>query len=141
MPNTFVGKGNLGDSPSTKHLVISGENRTVTEFRVFFDEYKRDHEGEFEQSGGIWLNVSVWDERGEELARLLQRGARIKVEGRLREFTYNAKGNHTLPDGEIIEVQIPVSGFQILADDVTLALNRVESVQFKPKAERQTSPA
>jgi single-strand DNA-binding protein len=49
---------------------------------------------------------------------------RIKVEGRLREFEYKVDGT---------DQKVP--GYQIIADEVTLCLNRIESVAVKPKRE------
>ena len=41
MPNSFVGKGNLGTSPTLKTIRVGNEDRKVAEMRVFFDEYRR----------------------------------------------------------------------------------------------------
>lgn len=125
MPNSFVGKGNLGTSPTLKTIRVGNEDRKVAEMRVFFDEYQYDEASqEYTQSGGFWMQVSLWDKRGEEAARVLRQGMRIKVEGRLREFEYKVDGT---------EIKVP--GFQIIGDEVTLCLNRLESITVKPKRE------
>jgi len=125
MSNVFQGKGNLAAAPTLKTVRIGGEDRKVAEMRVFFDEYQYDETaGEYTQSGGFWMAVSIWDKRGEEAARLLRQGMRIKVEGRLREFEYKVEG---------AEEKVP--GFQIIADDITLCLNRIETITVKPKRE------
>jgi single-strand DNA-binding protein len=110
-----------------KHVLVKGEDRTVTELRIFFDEYKPDGEGGFEQSGGFWLTASVWDRRAEQAAQHLRKGARVRVEGRLVEQEWT--------DRETKEARRTM---QIAADEVYLALSRVEEVKFKPKA---TEPA
>lgn len=131
MPNTFVGKGNLGTAPVLKTVRVGGVDRKVAEVRVFFDEYYFDDtKQEYVQEGGFWMQVSQWDERGEEAARLLRQGYRVKVEGRLREFMYTVEGT-----------DIKVPGFQIIADDITLCLNRIESITAKPKRERNDASA
>lgn len=127
MSNVFVGKGNLGTAPALKRVSVSGEDRAVCELRVFFDEYSRDAQGEIQQSGGFWLSCSAWDRLAEAAAKLLRKGARVKVEGRLREETWQDKTS-----GEM------KSEFRLAVDDVTLALSRIESVQFR---ERVTEPS
>jgi single-stranded DNA-binding protein len=125
MSNVFQGKGNLATAPVLKTVRIGSEDHKVAEMRVFFDDYQYDEaSGEYIQSGGFWMGVSLWDKRGEEAARLLRQGMRVKVEGRLREFEYKAEGTDKM-----------VPGYQIIADEVTLCLNRIESIVAKPKRE------
>ena len=41
---------------------------------MFFDEYAYDAStNEYSQRGGIWLQVSQWDQRGEDAARVLRK--------------------------------------------------------------------
>jgi single-strand DNA-binding protein len=123
MSNEFRGTGNLGAAPTLKHVTVKGEDRPVCELRVFFDEYSRDDKGDIQQSGGFWLSGSLWDRRAEAAAKLLRKGARVRVEGRLREETWVDKES-----GE------EKSEFRLSIDDVFLALSRIESVQFKEKS-------
>jgi single-strand DNA-binding protein len=123
MSNTFVGSGNLGATPVLKHVQVNGEDRAVCELRVFFDEYSRDSQGELQQTGGFWLNGSVWDRRAEAAAKLLRKGARVRIEGRLRQEIWQDKAT--------AETQ---SEFRLAVDEVFLALSRIEMVQFKEKA-------
>ena len=76
MPNNFSGKGNLADAPTLKHVKVKGEDRTVAEMRVFDDHAFDPDTNEYSQRGGIWLQVSQWDQRGEDAARVLRKGAR-----------------------------------------------------------------
>jgi single-strand DNA-binding protein len=124
MSNEFKGTGNLGDTPSLKQVKVNGEDRAVAEMRVFFDEYGRDAQGEIQQTGGFWMTCSVWDRRAESAAKLLRKGARVRVEGRLREETWQDKAS----GAERSEIRLAV-------DDVFLALSRIESVDFKERAE------
>ena len=130
MPNTFSGKGNLADVPVLKRVTVKGAERSVAEMRVFFDEYAYDVATEqYEQRGGIWLQVSLWDQRGEDAARVLRKGARVRVEGSLRQFMYT-------PEGAAGEVP----GFQVTADELTMCLGRVESAVLRaPRGERATT--
>ncbi|MBK6744191.1 MAG: single-stranded DNA-binding protein [Hydrogenophilales bacterium] len=122
MSNTFVGTGNLGATPVLKHVQVNGEDRAVCELRVFIDEYGRDAQGELQQTGGFWLSGSIWDRRAEAAAKLLRKGARVRVEGRLRQEIWEDKAAETQ------------SEFRLAVDDVFLTLSRIESVQFKVKA-------
>lgn len=123
MSNEFRGTGNLGVAPSLKHVTVKGEDRAVCELRIFFDEYSRDENGEVQQSGGFWLTGSVWDRRAESAAKLLRKGARVRVEGRLREESWEDR-----------ESGAAKSEFRLSIDDVFLALSRIDSVQFKEKS-------
>ncbi|QTQ34756.1 Single-strand DNA-binding protein [Aromatoleum petrolei] len=125
MPNVFRGKGNLGDTPILKHVPVNGADEVVAEMRVFFDDYAYDQvTDEYQQVGGFWMSVSLWGQRGEDAARVLRRGARVQVEGVLKQFMYSPEG---APD--------KVPGFQVTADDVALCLGRVAGVEYKPKRE------
>ena len=131
MPNTFQGKGNLADAPTLKTVSVKGEDRVVAEMRVMFDNYSFDQASQqYEQSGGFWMGVSIWDERAQDAARVLRKGARISVTGSLRQFLYTVEG-----------AAEKVPGYQILADDITLALGRVDAVSYRPKREEAPAPA
>ncbi len=125
MPNTFSGKGNLADSPSLKTIMVNGEARTVAEMRVFFDEFSHNEQGEIEQDGGFFMSVSLWAKKGEDAARHLRKGARVKVDGRLQQFLYKDKDTGK---------ELPA--FQVIADDINLSLSRVEKVEFRAKREQ-----
>ncbi len=130
MPNRFSGKGNLADAPTLKAVRINGEDRKVAEMRIFFDEYSRNADGDFEQDGGMWLGVSIWGQRAEAAARLLRRGARVSVEGQLKQFLYAVDG---------ADEKVP--GFQVLADDILLSMSRIESVNYTPKRQSEETAA
>lgn len=124
MSNVFRGTGNLGDNPTLKPVLVKGKDRKVAEMRVFFDEYKPDGNGGFEQSGGFWLTASIWDERGEDVCRILRKGARVLVVGRLEEQEWSDKET-----GELRRVM------RLNADDVYLSLSRLDEVRFKAKVQ------
>ena len=130
MSNEFRGTGNLGDNPALKYVLVKGEERAVMEMRIFFDEYKPDGDGGFEQVGGFWLNASVWGQRAESASKLLRKGARVRVEGRLKEQEWK--------DKETGEVK---KGMQLDADEVFVSLSRIESISFKAKSEKQEHAA
>lgn len=122
MSNHFGGTGNLADAPSLKTVKVNGEDRKVAEMRVFFDKYKPDGQGGFEQVGGFWLDVSVWGRRAEQVADLCRKGARVSVSGSLEEDRWMDK-----------ETGEERSKIHLVADEVSLSLSRIESVQFRAK--------
>jgi single-strand DNA-binding protein len=131
MSNEFRGTGNVGDVPALKTIVVGEEVRKVAELRVFFDEYRADGNGGFEQTGGFWLNVNVWgDRRAAEVAQHVKKGARVHVTGRLSESKWTSK-----------ETGEERRALQLNADDLYLSLARVAEVQFKPKREASETVA
>lgn len=124
MSNEFRGTGNLADAPVLKTVMVKGEERRVAEMRVFFDDYKPDGNGGFEQKGGFWLSASVWDQRGEQAAQLLRKGARVHVAGRLAEQEWTDKNS-----GEVR------SAMALNADEVYLSMSRIEAVTFRQRRE------
>lgn len=122
MSNEFRGTGNLGDNITLKTVTVAGEDRKVAEGRVFFDDYKPDGQGGFKPNGGFWLNVSIWDKRGEAAANLLRKGARVMVIGHLTEAVWDDK-----------ETGEEKRAFQLTADDIFLSLSRIEKIEFRAK--------
>lgn len=122
IPNSYQGTGNLGDSPTLKTVQVNGEDRKVAELRVFFDNYRPDGQGGVEQTGGHWLDVSIWDYKAEQVARLLRKGARVYVIGRLELDTWADR-----------ETGEPREKLRLVADDVLLSLTRVKGVEFEAR--------
>ena len=80
--NVFQGTGNLGSDPEAKTVQVDGEDRTVVDFRVFFERSVPDGDGGFKDGGGFWRTVSVWkDGLGERVLKHLKSGAKVFVQG------------------------------------------------------------
>ena len=123
MSNEFRGTGNAGDLPVLKTVLVGNEERQVAELRVFFDEYRQDGNGGVEQAGGFWLDVNVWGERhAAEVARLVKKGARVHVIGRLVEsrWTVTATGEER-------------TALYLNADHLFLSLTRLAEARFQPR--------
>jgi single-strand DNA-binding protein len=131
MSNSFGGKGNLGDTPVLKTVTVNGEERRVAEMRVFFDDYKKLSDGVYEQREDSlgFVSVSIWDERAETAARLLRKGARVKVEGSVKRKTWVDKTT-----GES-RTEIRVD-----AEEIFPVMSRIESIRFKAK-QAEAQPA
>lgn len=120
--NEFKGTGNLGANPVLKTVQVGGEDRKVAEMRVFFDRPRSDGAGGYKDEGGFWLSVSVWGDRlAENCAHLLRKGARVECIGELKQSSFT--------DSETGEER---ASMQLVADQVYLSLNRIESVTFRP---------
>ena len=129
MSNEFCGTGNIAVAPILKTVSVAGKPRKVAELRVFFDDYKSDGQGNFEQRGGFWLDVSVWgDTLAESVAQHLCKGARVHVTGRLSENTWTTRDS----DEER-------RAMHVNADNVFLSLGRIEEVRFRPKRDSAES--
>ena len=122
MPNSYQGTGSVGESPALKTVQVNGEDRKVAELRVFFDNYRQAGQGGLEQTGGHWLDVSIWDYKAEQAARLLRKGARVYVIGRLELDTWTDR-----------ETGEPKEKLRLVADDVLLSLVRVKNVEFEAR--------
>ena len=128
MTNTFQGVGNLADAPSIKNITArKGKTMKAAEMRVFFDEYEKTGDGSYTQSGGIWLPVTTYDHTAENCARLLRKGTRVKVEGRLTQFEAHDEGGNL------------VIAFSVVASAVFLSPTRVNSIQFA-ESRNKSSP-
>lgn len=131
MQNLFIGKGNLGGTPTLKHVDGRNGQFTVASMRVMFGRYGQIEEGDVEQIGGFWREVEIYDTKAEQVAKLLRKGARVLVVGEEREFTATDDAGN------------PVQVIKVLADDVALQLSRVDSVTFAPprgRGEAQHDP-
>ncbi|GAB3683887.1 single-stranded DNA-binding protein [Salinisphaera aquimarina] len=124
MSNSFTARGNLAAAPELKTVTVNGEHRQVAEIRMYCDRPVPDGDDGFKDKGGFWLNVSRWGTAAEHAARVLDKGFRVKVEGTLVQNSWEK-------DGE------KFSRLELSADDITLDLSRIESVN--QRARRQES--
>lgn len=72
--------GNLGADPELKML---NGGQAVLNLRVATAESYKDQSGEWKERTE-WHTVQVWGKRGESLAKILFKGSRVCVEGKLQ---------------------------------------------------------
>ncbi len=96
--------GHLGGPPELRHTATG---HTVLRCRLATTERWTDREGEAQERTD-WHTVVVWGRRGEALSRLLAKGQRVSVEGRLRSRQWQT------PEGE------RRSGVEVEATEVVL---------------------
>lgn len=129
-------RGNLTSNPVAKTITVSGEPKNIVELRVFSDEYKRVGDDLVQDDPKcIGIDVTIWNERvGQQAMKLLRKGARVVVSGDLFPNRFEDRDSHELR-----------TNLQMNAESVSLALNRVEGVQFAPsrreREEAQGAPA
>lgn len=126
--STFIGKGNLGAKPALRYVdaKASDEPRPVAEMRVYFDHRRPDGEGGYRDEGGFWADVTLWGAKAETAARVLPKGARVCVVGTLFKERWTDK-----------QTGQPRESDAILADDITLDLQRVEEITLRRAKERE----
>lgn len=128
MSSHFAGRGNLGADPELKHVEIDGEPRAVVALRVYFDRPVPDGDGGFTDKGGFWLPVNLWGPKAETIAKLLRKGARVRVEGTLVQDTWDDR-----------ETGEPASRIEVQADSIDLDLARVEAITFRAKGDGESA--
>lgn len=126
MINRFCAIGNLGVSPSLTTVQVNGEPRKVANMRVYFD---RPVGEDFKDKGGFWMTVDIWGFRAEEAMRVLKKGARVFMEGTLRQETW------TDNNGEV-RAELRLTADYFFIDSVC-----IESIQYREKNATQKDAA
>ena len=130
MPNLFIDKGNLADSPQLKTVPGRNGDFTVATMRVRFSRYRQDDNGDIQEVGGFWREVEAYNDKAEICAKLLRKGYRVQVIGEEREYTGH--------DDDGKEVQV----FKIVAEDVSLCLTpRILSIDYAKPEQRERTAA
>jgi single-strand DNA-binding protein len=96
--------GNLTDDPE---LRFTASGAAVAKFRVASTPRMLDKSsGEWKDGDPLFLSCTVWRQAAENVAESLQRGARVIVQGRLRQRSYETKEGEkrTVIDLEVDEI-------------------------------------
>jgi single-strand DNA-binding protein len=80
--------GNLGADPE---LRVTGGGKAVCRMRVATSDSYLDGQGQ-RQETTEWHTCSLWGKRGEAVARMLKKGDRVYLEGKLRTSEYEKDG-------------------------------------------------
>lgn len=82
MGTRFYGEGNIGTAPEYREFSKGNdEPRRLLRLNVYFDNPIPARDG-YEDRGGFWMQVEIWNPDAEHWATLFQKGMRILVEGR-----------------------------------------------------------
>lgn len=82
MGTRFFGEGNIGTAPEYREFAKGNdEPRRLLRLNVYFDNPIPVQDG-YEDRGGFWMPVEIWNPDAEHWSRLYQTGMRVLVEGR-----------------------------------------------------------
>ena len=96
--------GNLVNDPEMRY---TNSGAAVATFRIASTPRTLDRQtGDWKDGEALFLTCSIWREAAENVVQSLQRGARVIVQGRLRQRTYDTKEGEkrTVVELEVDEV-------------------------------------
>lgn len=125
-------RGNILVDPELKTVAVRGEQRTICEFRLMSDFWIDNAAGEREQDPARThpVHVTVWSETlAKQCAEVLRKGMRVETKGNSHPHVYRySDAERQSGKNDIFEVRMA-------AEDVTLCLNRVFSIQMQARQE------
>ena len=125
------GIGNLGADPVKKEVEVDGEKKTIVEMRVRFVRMRKKGD-RYEDEGGFWANVTIWNEAlGSRAHALFEKGSRIFVSGEIRADRFTG-------DDEQERETMIVNAAYVAID--TFGVISVERVQKKREEEDSGEP-
>jgi single-strand DNA-binding protein len=98
--------GNLGADPE---LRMTGGGQAVLKVRLATSEQYLDKDKQ-RQERTEWHSVVIWGKRGEGLGKILKKGDRILVEGRLRTESWEDKDGNKRYRTEVIATEVLLQG-------------------------------
>lgn len=134
MASETTARGNLLTNPIHKIVKVNGQDRKIAELRIMSDVWRDGPEGDRIQDADKThpMQVTVWNERlAEACANTLRSGMRVRVTGQTYPHIYR------ISDQDRAQGKTDLMEIRMDAEDVTLCLNRVESVTMAAR----TAPA
>ena len=120
MSTFFVGEGNIGSDPQFFEFPNGNEEpRRLLKLNVRFDNPVPVKDG-FQDRGGFWAPVEIWNANAENWADLYQKGMRAIVQGRMVSQEWEKEGEKRVT-------------FKIEARSVGILPHRVLSIAIEPK--------
>ena len=98
--------GNLGADPE---LRMTAGGQAVLKLRLATSETYLDR-NKVRQERTDWHSVVVWGKRGEALSKILNKGSRLFVEGRLQTSSYDDKEGQKRYRTEVIATNVILAG-------------------------------
>jgi single-stranded DNA-binding protein len=131
-------RGNVLVNPTTKAVKVGKEEKQIVELRIMSDVYKQNATGELEQDEAKThpVQLTIWNETlGKSVASLIRKGMRVVVEGQTYQHLYRVS------DAERSEGKQDFFEMRCDVSNLTLALNRVESINMRQRSEEQAALA
>jgi single-strand DNA-binding protein len=104
--NKAILLGNIGADPE---LRFTGAGVAVLNFRIATSESWMDKGGEKKERTD-WHTIVVWEKRAEGLARILKKGERVAIEGRIQTSSYDDKDGQKRYKTEIVASNVYLCG-------------------------------
>lgn len=79
--------GRIGQTPEVKSL---NNGKNICTFSIALNESYKNQDGEYVTSTQ-WHQVTAWGKQAERVAKLLQKGSEVAIEGKLNMNTYTDK--------------------------------------------------
>jgi single-stranded DNA-binding protein len=129
-------KGNVLANPVQKTVSVKGQEVKITELRIMSDVWrKQGDEMVQDESKTSPVQVTIWNERlAEKVAAVVRSGMRVEARGDLwlqRNPATEEERNQGKRD---------YADLRMDADDLCLALNRVEAITMRQKADPAAQP-
>lgn len=105
--NRAILMGNLGADPELRYT--QGDQAVLT-IRMATTETWLDRSSGEKKERTDWHNVTIWGKRGEALAKILSKGSKVLVEGRIQTSSYEDKNGEKRWKTEINATNIELAG-------------------------------
>jgi single-strand DNA-binding protein len=105
--NRVILIGNLGQDPELRY---TQSNQGVLSVRIATTESYFDNNSKERKERTEWHSVVVWGKRGEALNKILSKGSRICVEGRLQTRSWEAKEGGKRYTTEVVATNVVLLG-------------------------------
>jgi single-strand DNA-binding protein len=99
--------GNLGADPELRY---TGNGQPVLNMRMACSESWFDKTANARKERTEWINVTIWGKRGEALAKILKKGSRALVEGRLQTSQYEDREGNKRYKTEVVALNVLLAG-------------------------------
>jgi single-strand DNA-binding protein len=126
--NRWIGSGNLTRDPE---LRVTGSGMQVLKFGLAVNDRRKNSNGEWEDVPNF-VDITVFGNRAESLAKFLAKGMKVTVEGKLRWSQWQTDGGEKRSKLEIVadDVELPPRGSQSSADSEPITDEDMDSVPF-----------
>lgn len=104
--NQWIGVGNLG---SDSELKMSRGGTAILQFRMACTERVKGKDGQWEDSTQ-WIPVVIFGARADGLSKILTKGARVTVVGRLQYRSYEDRDGNKRTVSEVVAREVILGG-------------------------------
>lgn len=99
--------GNLGADPELRY---TGNGQAVLNLRMACSESWFDKTANERKERTEWVNVVIWGKRGEALSKILKKGLRALIEGRMQTSQYEDREGHKRYKTDVVALNVLLAG-------------------------------